>query len=129
MISTKNPIRAACSSSAKDASVVSGGVGVALQEHSEQSDSATLALVKEQSVNEYVDESTGRPYFYNQRTHTTGWSASDVSRATTDNQFGLERQSSASERGAHNPMFRQSGISLDHLQTGLQAQHSQNSQI
>jgi hypothetical protein len=100
-----------------------------LQEHSEQSDSATLALVKEQSVNEYVNESTGRPYFYNQRTHTTGWSASDVSRATTDNQFGLERQSSASERGAHNPMFRQSGISLDHLQTGLQAQHSQNSQI
>ena len=88
----------ACSSSAKDASVVSGGIGVALQEHSEQSDSATLALVKEQSVNEYVDESTGRPYFYNQRTHTTGWSASDVSRATTDNQFGLERQSSASER-------------------------------
>jgi hypothetical protein len=74
------------------------------------------------SVVKMVDESTGKAYYYNQRTNTTSWTADGASRGATNSEYGLEdasrglegaREAKAGEEAMDmkNPMFGHGSLS------------------
>eukprot|EP00935_MAST-01C_sp_MAST-1C-sp1_P001501 g1501.t1 len=60
--------------------------------------------LRTESVEAAVDPSSGRDYYYNKYTQRTGWTAEEVSRATTNREYGLDGVSDANEHTS-NPMF------------------------
>jgi hypothetical protein len=65
---------------------------------------------KTQSVLSAVDPATGRAYFFNQFSQKTGWGKQEVSRAATNNEYGLDHGVEVDptvDNEMVNPMFAQ----------------------